>query len=167
MQYTSTTRLSTLFLICLFANYSCHACTHTRSWLHRITGIDVCAHVPESGELLKALGVVLSVAVAIRGMQEIEKMITNSLDQDYVEEHYRLPPALHERIFYRRWSAQEIIEQEVEERTRLALDWKQKKPVKQKNHANKRVYSRPILYDSTHETLGNGCLILNQTETTL
>ncbi len=167
MQHTSTTRLSTLLLICLFANHSCHACTHTRSWLHRITGIDVCAHVPESGELLKALGVVLSVAIAIRGIQEIEKMITNSLDQDDVEEQYRLPPALHERIFYRRWSAQEIIEEEVEERAMLALDWKQKKPVKQKKLSDKRVYSRPVLYDSTDETMKTGCLILNYEKTTL
>jgi hypothetical protein len=135
--------------------------------LHRITGIDVCAHVPESGELLKALGLVVGVAIAIRGMQEIEKMITNSFDQDDVEEQYRrLPPTLHERVLYRR-SAQETIKQETEEGAMLALDWKQKKPVKQKKLSDKRVYSRPVLYDSTDETMKNGCLILNYGKTTL
>ena len=170
MQHTSTTRLSPLWLICLLASNSCHACTDTLSWLHRVTGIDVGAHMPESGELLKALGLVVGVAIAIRGIQEIEKIIVTSLDQENLEQQdRRLPPTLHERIFYHELSAQDAqdaIEQEYEARTKLILDWQQEKPAKKKKHAERPISSRPVLYDSTDETMKTGCLLLDLKKTT-
>lgn len=150
------------FFMYFFVINACHACAPTRSWLQAITGIDVYTHVPESGELLKAFGLAFGFLAVIRGMQQIEKIIIDLDKEDKRnQQSVRLYPTLYERI-YRRRSLQHASEQELEEeKVNILARQCARRTTRHTRRAEQKVYSRPLLYDSTHETMNSGCLMLD------
>lgn len=90
------------FFVCFFACNACYSCGPTH-WLQDVIGVDLCTHIPESGELLKAVGLVFGVAAIMRGLKQVENII-NDIDQE--ERRYQqsivLPDTLKDRVYRRR-----------------------------------------------------------------
>lgn len=140
---------------------SCNGSDTPTSCLHFLSTrqIDAFTQLPESHELLKALGLVTGVALAILSVKQLQKIIVEIDKQDRLREQQtvQLPATLYERINHR-IGIDRKIKNEILERERLLTLRYPQESTKKLIPLGEQICWEEMLYDKTIET---GCLILD------
>lgn len=149
---------------------SCYSCDVPSSCVHYLSTLQIRSwtQLPESHEFLKALGLIMGVAVVMTGVKQLQKILIEIDKQDRKQlkkECVQLPDTLYERIHHRIGNLDKKIKQEIVQRERLlTLQYPKEESTKKIILAGEQISSEEKFYDkSMIKNFANmtGCLILD------